>query len=80
MNRLSLVLTALTLACASAPPKPEATGTSDALVYETYTVGGAKPEGLLVALHERGAARRLGGRRAGVRPSRGGNSGAPCYL
>jgi phospholipase/carboxylesterase len=55
MNRLSLVLTALTLACASAPPKPEASTSPEALVYETYTVGGEKPEGLLVALHYSGS-------------------------
>lgn len=55
MTRFGIFLTALSLACASAPPKPETPGAPEALVYETYTVGGEKPDALLVALHYSGS-------------------------
>lgn len=50
-----LFMTALLGACTGARPAPESGDASQALKYETYTVGGAQPDGLLVALHYSGA-------------------------
>lgn len=54
-NSAALLAAVLMMACAGSQPTPAKAGTSQELTYELSTLGGERPEGLLVALHYSGS-------------------------